>query len=195
MNPLGLTVALVVAAPLTAQELSRDESDIVAWVDAHVDEAAALIERLVNINSGTMNHKGVRDVGDILRAELDALGFDTDWSDMSSVNRAGHVIASRDGDRGKKLVLIGHLDTVFEEADSFQRFERLPGTWATGPGLLGLAARGHRSPGTLIADLYHRGRRRGDLRSRTDPHGLLRRGPWRAVPELRFTSRSNGPPF
>ena len=51
-----------------------------------MDEAAAWIERLVNINSGTMNHKGVRDVGDILRAELDALGFDTDWSDMSALS-------------------------------------------------------------------------------------------------------------
>ena len=40
--------------------------------------------RLVNIHSGTMNHKGVREVGEIARAELDALGFDTGWSDMSS---------------------------------------------------------------------------------------------------------------
>ena len=123
------------AAPLHGQQLSPQEQALAAWADAHADEATALLERLVEINSGTMNHEGVRAVGDVLRAELDALGFTTEWIPMGEVNRAGHLFARRDGDRGKKLLLIGHLDTVFEKDDPFQGFTLLDDGWAKGPGI------------------------------------------------------------
>lgn len=127
---------LVAASPVQGQELTRQEGAVVDWVDAHVDEAIALLERTVNINSGTMNHDGVREVGAVLRAELDALGFATEWIELpTEVNRAGHLFARREGDAAAKLLLIGHLDTVFEEEDPFQRFRRLDGDWATGPGI------------------------------------------------------------
>lgn len=133
---LALTLLAAVAPPAPAQQLTPEEARLAAWVDAHADEATALLERLVNINSGTMNHPGVRAVGDVLRAELDALGFETEWIDLpAEVNRAGHLFARRAGGRGKKLLLIGHLDTVFEEDDAFQAFRRLDGTWAEGPGI------------------------------------------------------------
>ncbi|RMH23241.1 MAG: M20/M25/M40 family metallo-hydrolase [Gemmatimonadetes bacterium] len=82
-----------------------------------------------------MNHDGVRAVGDVLRQELEALGFETRWIDMPpSMRRAGHLFARRHGDRGRSLLLIGHLDTVFEKDHPFQRFERL-GDTARGPGV------------------------------------------------------------
>jgi glutamate carboxypeptidase len=91
---------------------------------------------LVNINSGTMNHAGVKAVGDVLRTELDELGFRTEWIDLpAETNRAGHLFAFREGEQGRKLLLIGHLDTVFEEDDAFQAFQRLEGDWAAGPGI------------------------------------------------------------
>ena len=40
------------------------------------------------------------------------------------MNRAGHLFAYKKGSKGKKLLLIGHLDTVFEENSPFQTFER-----------------------------------------------------------------------
>lgn len=127
---------LLVPRPVSAQELTRQEGALVDWVDAHVDEAIALLEETVNINSGTMNHDGVRAVGDVLRVELDALGFETEWIEMPpEVNRAGHLFGRREGDRGRKLLLIGHLDTVFEEDDPFQAFRRIGDDWATGPGI------------------------------------------------------------
>ena len=52
-----------------------------ASVDAHNAEALALLEKVVNINSGTQNFAGVREVGDVFRAEFDALGFKTRWVD------------------------------------------------------------------------------------------------------------------
>jgi len=50
------------------------------------------------------------------------------------MNRAGHLFATVAGDKGKKLLLIGHLDTVFEENSPFQSFERINDSMAYGPG-------------------------------------------------------------
>ena len=95
----------------------------------------ALLERIVNINSGTLNFAGVRQVGDVLRAQLDSLGFATRWVDGAAFRRAGHLVAERRGP-GPKLLLIGHLDTVFEPSNPFQRFERLDDSTARGPGII-----------------------------------------------------------
>jgi len=112
-----------------------EERAIIDYVDAHNDEALKLLERVVNINSGTMNLAGVREVGRVFRRELDALGFATRWEDGEPFHRAGHLIGERTG-QGPRLLLIGHLDTVFEPDSPFQRFERLDGTQARGPGVI-----------------------------------------------------------
>ena len=126
-------VPLALATPSLAQ-LSDPEAAIASYIDDHAEEAIALLERLVNINSGTLNLDGVRAVGGILDGELAALGFATRWIDFpADVNRAGHLYAERLGGRGSKLLLIGHLDTVFEEGDAFQTFERR-GPMGAGPG-------------------------------------------------------------
>ena len=127
---IGLAVVLVwqVATP-------QPEKAITSYIDAHNTEALALLERVVNINSGTMNFAGVRKVGDAFRAELDALGFSTRWVDGAGFKRAGHLVAERNG-RGQRLLLIGHLDTVFEPRSPFQQFERLTDSTARGPGII-----------------------------------------------------------
>ena len=134
-----LLAALLAAAPVTAPAqgapLSAVERTIATAVDRHNAEGLALLERLVNINSGTANHDGVRQVGALLRERLDALGFTTRWEDATSVDRAGHLVAEHRGP-GPKLLLIGHLDTVFEPGSPFQRFERLNDTTARGPGVI-----------------------------------------------------------
>jgi glutamate carboxypeptidase len=118
----------------SAQLLSPIEGRILEYIDSTTEEAVALLEQVVNINSGTMNQEGVREVGQVFRSELDALGFQTRWISMDRVDRAGHLIAERRGNRGKSLLLIGHLDTVFEKDSPFQQFER-SGTVAKGPGV------------------------------------------------------------
>jgi glutamate carboxypeptidase len=122
--------AFAQAAPLTATERA-----IVASVDAHDAEGLALLRRLVDINSGTHNLAGVRQVGDILRARLDALGFSTRWVDGAAFGRAGHLVAEHPA-AGPKLLLIGHLDTVFEPASPFQKYEALDDSTARGPGII-----------------------------------------------------------
>lgn len=94
-------------------------------------EAFALLEEIVNINSGTMNFEGVKKVADVVRPRFEALGFDVRWEDGASYGRAGHLIAERAGG-GPHVLLIGHLDTVFEPDHPFQRYER-KGERASGP--------------------------------------------------------------
>jgi glutamate carboxypeptidase len=96
-------------------QLSPVEQGIAAAVKARSPAALALLEKAVNINSGTLNVEGVKAVGQLFRAELDELGFATRWLELpETMRRAGHLAAQRDGTRGKKLLLLGHLDTVFE---------------------------------------------------------------------------------
>jgi len=118
-----------------SQKLDANEAAIVAWSESHTEEAINLLERLVNINSGSLNQEGVKQVGAILRAELDTLNFETRWVDMPpEMQRGGHLFGEHLGNRGEKLLLIGHLDTVFEPEDAFQKFTR-NGSHATGPGI------------------------------------------------------------
>jgi glutamate carboxypeptidase len=120
---------------LAAALTSPIEQRIVTSVDRRNDEGLALLERVVNINSGTMNLEGVRKVGDTFRAELDALGFRTRWVDGAPFKRAGHLIGEHAAP-GAHILLIGHLDTVFEADSPFQRFERVSATEARGPGII-----------------------------------------------------------
>ena len=111
------------AAPAHAQ-LSSTDLKIRAFVRQHHEHEIAMLRRAVNINSGTMNFNGVRDVGRLFAAALDSLGFSTRWVAMpDSVNRAGHLIAVHKGrPGGTRLLLIGHFDTVFEgEGQQFVR--------------------------------------------------------------------------
>ena len=119
---------------LAHADLSADELRMLDWIDAHAEDANALLGETVQIGSGTMNHAGVRAVGAVMRRELDALGLETEWIEMpAEVNRAGHLFARQQG-KGKKFLLIGHLDTVFEADDGFQSYVR-EGNIAKGPGV------------------------------------------------------------
>src|SRR4030095_961763 len=114
---------------------------IVEAVDAGNPAALALLERVVNINSGTQNSAGVRAVGAAFRAEFEALGFKTEWVDGGAWNRAGHLVATHPG-QSPKILLIGHLDTVFEADSPFQRFEKVDANHARGPGIIDMKGGG-----------------------------------------------------
>jgi glutamate carboxypeptidase len=111
------------------------EQKVVTAVDADQPAALALLEKVVNINSGTQNFAGVKAVGNVFRAEFDALGFKTTWVDGARWKRAGHLVAAHPGP-GPKILLIGHLDTVFEADSPFQKFQRIDEKTATGPGVI-----------------------------------------------------------
>ena len=127
------SLSLLAAAPASAV-LSPQERKMSATVDAEQARTLAMLEKWVSQNSGSLNIDGVTKVRDMLRAELEPLDFDVQWIDMRATGRAGHIVARHKGNgAGKRLLLIGHLDTVFEPDSPFQKWTR-QGDWAEGPG-------------------------------------------------------------
>lgn len=152
------------AAATAGVSLSAAEKRVATAVDQGAPASLALLEAAVNVNSGTMNFEGVRQVASLFEPQLVALGFTTRWVDGAAWGRAGDLIARRipgeasaaaaaSPERGRpgvrevhapkaatprnlpKLLLIGHLDTVFEKSSPFQRFERSSDSTARGPGV------------------------------------------------------------
>ena len=128
-----LFVAALLAVPLSASTAPKDavERKLITAVRKSDDKAFKLLEQIVNINSGTLNTEGVRQVADFVSPHFEALGFSVRWEDGRTYGRAGHLIAERAG-RGPHVLLIGHLDTVFEPEHPFQRYE-VHGNKASGP--------------------------------------------------------------
>src|SRR5438270_13300919 len=115
-------LALLVSAPALAA-LSPAEQVMLRIVDAEQPRTTAMLQRWVDQNSGTMNLAGVEAVRRMVEPEFTGLGFKTQWIDMKAVGRAGHLVARHTGSRrGKRLLLIAHLDTVFEPDSPFQRW-------------------------------------------------------------------------
>ncbi|MGA3190229.1 MAG: M20/M25/M40 family metallo-hydrolase [Bryobacteraceae bacterium] len=121
------------ALTLAGQSLTTEQQSIISAVNADADDSLKLLEQIVNINSGTLNPAGVRKVAEVLRPRFEALGFTCKFIPMEEVHRAGHLVCERHGSHGKRVLLIGHMDTVFEPSSPFQKFER-KGDIAVAPG-------------------------------------------------------------
>ncbi|MBQ5963730.1 M20/M25/M40 family metallo-hydrolase [Massilia sp. ZL223] len=135
---LTLALAAAFAAPVHAAELNPTEQRIVAEVRAWSGDAIDLLERSARINSGTMNVAGVRAVGEVFAKEFEQIGMRTAWLDMpAGMRRAGHLVALSEGKQGKRLLLLGHLDTVFEPDAPGPLWERdgAGGEYARGQGV------------------------------------------------------------
>ena len=130
--PIAATFAIVAAPVLAAP--TPTEQRMIATVDAEQGRSLALLEKLVNQNSGSLNLDGVEAVGRMVRTEFEPLGFAVRWIPLRQTGRAGHLIAHHRGKGGaRKLLLIGHLDTVFELDSPFQKWRR-EGNDGHGPG-------------------------------------------------------------
>jgi glutamate carboxypeptidase len=107
---------------------------MIQTVDAEQQRTVSMLERWVNQNSGSLNLAGVETVRRMVEPEFQQLGFKTEWIDMKQAGRAGHLVARHNGSRrAKRLLLIAHIDTVFEPDSPFQRWA-LEGAKAHGPG-------------------------------------------------------------
>ena len=134
---VSLFIYLLNPAAILSQKISTTELKIIKTIEINNEEAINFLEKIVNINSGTMNHKGVKQVGMVFRDAFDEIDFQTNWIDLSEVNRSGHLFVetkTKQNTTGKKLLLIGHLDTVFEEDSPFQEFEKINDSIAIAPG-------------------------------------------------------------
>lgn len=136
MYRIYLIVALLILPLNIFAQLSAVERKLVDRTDYNNEEGLDLLKEIIVINSGTMNFEGVREVGDVLRKEFDDLGFETSWVDGKSFKRAGHLVAKHFGnDAAPNILLIGHLDTVFEKDSPFQEYEMIDENTMKAPGI------------------------------------------------------------
>lgn len=131
-----MVILLLALAQSAMAQLNNDEKKIIEFVKTHMGEYEALLIESVNINSGSLNIEGVKKVGAVYRRELDKIGFSTEWVALpDSLKRAGHLVATIKGNQGKRLFLLGHLDTVFELDMAFSPYTKLNDSTATGQGV------------------------------------------------------------
>ncbi len=130
VSRIARALIVCLAFPLTARAQgapSLDKAEIAMRADVakRREDQIVYLEKLVNIPSGTLNIAGVRQVGQVIMATLDSLGFTSRWADVApEMKRAGHLVATHVGKPGSpRMLLIGHLDTVFEGPN--QKFERV----------------------------------------------------------------------
>lgn len=136
MKKLLFVFAFLWSANIYSQNLTEVEKKLVEIIDKNYQETVALLEETVNINSGTFNLEGVREVGRVFEREFTKIGFETEWINLpDSLRRAGHFVASKKGNKGKKLFFIGHLDTVFEKDMPFYPFTMVDENTAKGQGV------------------------------------------------------------
>ncbi|QSE96454.1 M20/M25/M40 family metallo-hydrolase [Fulvivirga lutea] len=124
---------------LTITSISWSQSDVKPVILKSVEDNTTyytqLLKEIVNINSGTMNFKGVQKVGNRLVEEFKKLGMEASMTSGDAFGRAGHLVASNNGTKGIKILMIGHLDTVFEPESPFQKYTMVNDSIMQGPGV------------------------------------------------------------
>ena len=125
--------------------LSPQEIQLTSWVDQRqvvmIDELASH----VNINTGTANIDGINTYRDLLEQNLIDLGFKTEQHSSDSIpvlncsggehQIANHLVATRKGSSKRRILINGHLDTVFSKGDDFQTLEIAQDGTLKGPGV------------------------------------------------------------
>ena len=120
---LSVTAVFIVLSLLSshAQSISEEEQKIVDYVDAHTANAISLLEKTVNIESPTENLAGVKQVGMVFKDEFESIGVTAKWITMpADMKSAGHMLAQTSGSKGRRILLLGHLDTVLA-GEKFRR--------------------------------------------------------------------------
>jgi glutamate carboxypeptidase len=135
MKWLLLTVlffsGFIIVAMADSTALDAQEQSMADWIEAHSEASLRDLERLLAIDSPTENHAGQREAARFFEERLEPLGFVSRWVDQSdTTGRAGYLEAEHAGSKGKRILLLGHLDTVLPASDIYREGERLHGSGA-----------------------------------------------------------------
>ncbi|SAM35708.1 M20/M25/M40 family metallo-hydrolase [Pseudomonas sp. 1 R 17] len=140
---LAAALALSFALPAYSAEPHRQ---IQADAEQYKAPALKLLERLVNIDSGSGYGPGLTQVSDIAVDELKQLGFTIERVPDAAAN-SSHVIATLKGNGKAKILLMAHMDTVFKEGSAAERPFHIKDGRAYGPGVMD-------DKGGIVAGIY-----------------------------------------
>ena len=140
---LAATLALSFSLPAYSAEPHKQ---IQQQAEQYKAEALKLLERLVNIDSGSGYEPGLTQVRDIAVDELKQLGFTIELVPDKAANNS-HVVANLKGTGKAKILLMAHMDTVFKEGSAAERPFHIKDGRAYGPGVMD-------DKGGIVAGIY-----------------------------------------
>lgn len=114
---------------------------ILDWLRAQEGAMFALLEQLVNTESGSYNKAGVDRVAQILKERLEAAGVKTQLHPNATYGSClSAEVPGSAGPDAAHVLLMGHMDTVFPDGTVAQRPYRAEGNIAWGPGVADMKA-------------------------------------------------------
>ncbi|KPY88872.1 Glutamate carboxypeptidase [Pseudomonas caricapapayae] len=146
-SPLAAQLALALAlTALAPAALAEPHKAIQADAEHYKDDALKLLERLVNIDSGSGYVPGLTKVSDIAIEELKQLGATIELV-PNTPEASNHVVATLKGTGKAKILLMAHMDTVFKEGSAAERPFHIKEGRAYGPGVMD-------DKGGIVAAIY-----------------------------------------
>ena len=122
--------------PPTARPSDADLAALRASIEPRLPQFLADLERLVNIDCGSYTRAGVDEVGRWVAAFMERLGARLEARPDPDGQLGDTIVGTFDGPPGRpRMLLMGHMDTVFDAGTVAERPFRIDGTIATGPGV------------------------------------------------------------
>ncbi|HZZ32555.1 MAG TPA: glutamate carboxypeptidase [Phenylobacterium sp.] len=127
--------AALLALPVHAAPAPVKDAKVWAAAEAARPAQLKLLEQVVNIDSGTGDVEGGRKVAAVLGARLKAMGFAVESVKAEADGLPENTVATLKGTGKGRILLIGHLDTVFGPGTAAKRPFRMDAEKAYGPGV------------------------------------------------------------
>jgi glutamate carboxypeptidase len=120
-------------------QIDKSRRAVLDWIDAHSDETIRLLEKIVNIDSGSYHKAGVDAVAATLRNYLEGYGVDCE---MIAIDGVGDVLRATIAKSVPEpaILFMGHRDTVFGRGEATRRPFEIRDGRAYGPGVADMKA-------------------------------------------------------
>lgn len=132
---LSLVFAMMLLGATRLSLAADANPDVLSAAEGYRGEALHLLERLVNIDSGTGDDAGLGQVGTIVADELRAAGAHVQMIPAAPAI-GNNILATWKGTGKTRILLMAHMDTVFKDGTARAKPFRIQGTRAYGPGVM-----------------------------------------------------------
>ena len=132
---IGTALVAMVAAGTAVQAAPTPDRALLAAAEAARPGQLALLQQVVDIDSGTGDAAGAAKVQAVLAERLRALGAAVETVPAEAPGLGDNLVARLRGTGKGRLLIIGHIDTVFPAGTVAGRSFRIEGGRAYGPGV------------------------------------------------------------
>jgi glutamate carboxypeptidase len=132
---IAFTLAAAMMIPAVSVTAAKPDARLLKAATAARPAQLALLEKIVNIDSGTGDAAGAAKVMAVLVPELKAIGFAVETLPAEGKGYGDNVVARIAGKGKGRLLIIAHVDTVFPAGTVAERPFRMDDKRAYGPGV------------------------------------------------------------